>query len=64
MFKHFCTVNFNTHTAAQTRSKYTRLKYIKKSMFKHFCTVNFNSRTATQTRSKYTRLKYIKKMNV
>ena len=64
MFKYFCTVDFNTRTATQTRSKYTRLQYIKKCMFKHFCTVDFNTRTATQTRSKYTRLKYIKKMNV
>jgi hypothetical protein len=38
-FKHFCTDNFNTRTATQTRSKYTSLKYIKKWMFKHFCTV-------------------------
>ena len=31
MFKHFCTVDFNTRTATQTRSKYTRLKYMKKN---------------------------------
>ena len=29
MLKHFCTDNFNTRNATQTRSKYTRLKYIK-----------------------------------
>ena len=60
MFKHFCTVDFNIRNATQTRSKYKRLKYIKKLTFKHFCTVNFNTRNDTQTRSKYTRLKYIK----
>jgi hypothetical protein len=42
MFKHFCTVNFNTRTATQTRSKYTRVQYKKKWKFKHFCTDNFN----------------------
>jgi hypothetical protein len=39
MFKHFFSVNFNTRTATQTRSKYTRLKYIKKGMFKHLTCV-------------------------